>query len=487
MESRVGKVVDEMSQEMKLVKELTSLVGEENISDSIYERVSYAQDALSPDLEPEKIPLVVVKPISTQDVSKVVKYANQEKIPIYIHGAGTAFKGAPRPKRPGSILLSMQGLVDIVLHEEDMYFETGAGANQYELEKLLQGRGYMLPMNIGSKFSSTIGGAVAINTIGHMVDICLGKIIDHVMGLEVVLPNGEIIETGTRSIRRPAGIDYNRFFVGMEGLFGVITRVRIRLLPALKKGYVVGFFPELTDIAHGFMRLYREKLPPPLYGELLDKIACQAPFMLRGLGEPPGHMGLAITVGHRQEEADLQAQEIVKVFQAEKAIEARVVESPQEQEDYWAARDNILNILQTPEGEENLLLAGAVETAVPLSHLADVIEYLAGGHDREALKQAKLFIYGHVGTCDLHGLWVTPASYPQEKRMECIKEARLLEGEINMKWGCASGEIGQTASRIPFLKERYGDAAYTMLMNFKSTIDPNNILNPGNLEGEGYV
>ena len=119
--------------------------------------------------------------------------------------------------------------------------------------------------------------------------------------------------------------------------------------------------------------------------------------------------------------------------------------------------------------------------------MADVIEYLAGGHDREALKQAKLFIYGHVGTCDLHGLWVTPASYPQEKRMECIKEARLLEGEINMKWGCASGEIGQTASRIPFLKERYGDAAYTMLMNFKSTIDPNNILNPGNLEGEGYV
>ncbi len=469
-----------------MVQELTSLVGEENISDSIFERVSYAQDALSPDLETDKIPLVVVKPISTRDVSRVVKYANQEKIPVYIHGAGTAFKGSPRPKRPGSILLSMQGLVDIDVHEEDMYFEAGAGANQYELEKLLLSRGYMLPMNIGSKFSSTIGGAVAINTIGHMVDICLGKIIDHVMGLEVVLPNGEIIETGTRSIRRPAGIDYSRFFVGMEGLFGVITRVRIRLLPALKRGYVVGFFPELRDIAHGFMRHYREKLPPPLYGELLDKSACRAPFKLRGLGEPPGHMGLAITVGHRQEEADLRAREIVNVFLAEKAIEARVVQSPREQEDYWAARDNILNILQTPEGEENLLLAGAVETAVPLSHLADVIDFLAGGHDREALKQAKLFIYGHVGTCDLHGLWVTPASYPQEKRMECIQEARLLENEINMKWGCASGEIGQTASRIPFLKERYGDAAYSMLMGFKRTIDPNNILNPGNLEGEGY-
>lgn len=476
-----------MSDEKKLTRELASLVGEANISDNIYERIGYAQDALSPDLEPEKIPLVVVKPVSALDISKVVRYANQEKIPIYIHGAATAFKGSPRPKRPGSILLSMQGLTHVELHEEDMYFEAGAGANQYELEKLLQARGYMLPMNIGSKFSSTIGGAVAINTIGHMVDICLGKTIDHVMGLEVVLPSGEIIETGTRSIRRPAGIDYSRFFVGMEGLFGVITKVRIRLLPALNRGYVVGFFPELTDIARAFMRLYREKLPPPLYGELLDKVACEAPFVLRGLGKPPGHMGLAITIGHRQEEADLRAEEIVRVFKAEKAIEARVVVSEKEQEDYWAARDNILNILQTPEGEENLLLAGAVETAVPLSHLADVIDYLAGGHGREALNEAKVFIYGHVGTCDLHGLWVTPASFPQDRRMECMRQAGLLEKEINIKWGCASGEIGQTASRIPFLKERYGEAAYAMLMNFKRTIDPNNILNPGNLEGEGYV
>ncbi len=80
----------------------------------------------------------------------------------------------------------------------------------------------MLPMTIGSKFSSTIGGAVSINTIGHMVDICVGKIIDYVMGVEVVLSNGEIIETGTRSIRRPAGLDQTRFFVGAEGHFGVI-------------------------------------------------------------------------------------------------------------------------------------------------------------------------------------------------------------------------------------------------------------------------
>jgi FAD/FMN-containing dehydrogenase len=272
----------------------------------------------------------------------------------------------------------------------------------------------------------------------------------------------------------------------MEGAFGVITQVRMRLLPAFKRGYVVGFFPELTDIARAFMRLYNEKLPPPLYGELLDRAACRAPFILRGLGEPKGDMALAITMGHTQEEADRQAHELVRIFKAENAIEARVVSSPKEQEDYWAARDNILNILQTPDGEEKVLLSGAVEAAVPLSRLADAIDYIGGGHGRSSLKDAKLFIYGHVGTCDLHGLWVTPASFPAEKRMQCIKEARLLENEINLKWGCASGEIGQTGSRMRFLRERYGDAAYAMLMDFKKVADPNNILNPGNLEGEGY-
>jgi FAD/FMN-containing dehydrogenase len=83
-------------------------------------------------------------------------------------------------------------------------------------------------------------------------------------------------------------------------------------------------------------------------------------------------------------------------------------------------------------------------------------------------------------------LWAAPGSWPPEKRADCRREALLLENEVNLKWGCASGEVGQTADRIRFLRERYGEAAYSMLMNIKKAIDPNGILNPGNLEGTGY-
>jgi len=470
----------------KLVADLKGLVGEGCVSGDIYERISYGQDASQPDLPIEKIPLVVVKPDSTQGVSEALKYANKNRIPIYIHGAGTSFKGSPKPKRPGSILLSIQGLTLIEPHEEDMYYELGAGVNLWELEKRFLNRGFLLPMTMGSKFSATIGGAVAVNTIGHMVDICLGKLIDYVMGLEVVLPNGDIIETGTKSIRRPAGLDYTRYFAGSEGLFGVITRVRLRVLPDPQKAYVVGFFPTLKDIAHAFQRYYREKLPAPLYGEVLDRIAAQAPFKLRGLGEPLGDMALVINISHTPEEADRQARETVRIFQSENAIKAFVVTSKKEQEAYWESRDNILNILQGSEGNEQLVMAGAVEASVPLSRLAEALDYMQTGHNYSALKATKLFIYGHIGTCDLHGMWVTPTSTPKEKVAEITKEAILLEGDINIKWGCASGEIGQTASRIPFFKKRYGLAAHNMLMSMKRAVDPNNILNPGNLEGEGY-
>ena len=475
-----------MGKEERIVADLKRLIGKENVSGNIFERISYGQDAAQPDLAPEKIPVAVVKPTTTEAVSQVMKYANKKKIPIYIHGAGTAFKGSPKPKREGSILLSTHELTSIEPHEEDMYYELGAGVNIYKLEKLLLSRGYLLPMCIGSKFASTIGGAVSINTIGHMVDACVGKIIDYIMGVEVVLPNGEIIDTGTRSIRRPAGLDMTRNFVGSEGLFGVITRLRLRVLPDPKKGYVVGFFPELTDIAHAFQKYYWEKFPPPLYGELLDKVAAKAPFELRGMGEPKGHMALAITVSHSQREADELAEEMVKIFKSENAVEAYVVFDEQERKNLWDARDNILNILQASEEEGGLVMAGAVEASVPLSHLEDVLVHLTTGHEYQVLKDAGTFIYGHIGTCDLHGMWVTPVSLPQEDRLQIAKAAIQLERDINLMWGCASGEVGQTASRIPFFKKRYGEAAHAMLMDMKRAVDPNNILNPGNLEGEGY-
>lgn len=479
-----------MSNDRDLISDLVSIVGKEGASGRIFDRVNYAMDAMGLEVERSKLPVAVVRPKSAQEVSGVLEYANKHKIPVYVRGSGVTFKGSPKPKHEGSIILSTTRLISFEMYEDDLYFEVGAGVNQLELEQMLAERGYMLPMNLGSKYSATIGGAVAVNTIGHMVDFCLGKIMDNVMGVEAVLPSGEIIETGTKSIRKPSGVDYTKFLVGTEGLFGVITKIRIRLLPNPKKAYIMGFFKDVKDIAYAFVRVYKEKLPPPLYGELLDGEAARAPFRLRNLGEPKGAVALAITIGHTQEDADWQAREIQRIFKAQGAIEARLVTSKEEQEDLWMCRDNIMNIVQVQEGEEKLVAVGYAECPVPLHHLPDLIDYYRTISHKDSkyclLRDCKLFIYGHVGTSDLHAMWAAPASWPIEKQRRALREGGMVEKEVYLKWGCAAGEVGQTASRMPFFRERYGEAAHTMLMNVKKAIDPNNILNPGNLEGEGY-
>jgi glycolate oxidase len=193
-------------------------------------------------------------------------------------------------------------------------------------------------------------------------------------------------------------------------------------------------------------------------------------------------MALATTIGHTQKEADRQAMEMVRIFQAQGAIKAFQVISAKEQEDYWASRDNILNILQATESKARPTRLGSLEAAVPLSRLAESIAYLQSGHGHDILYGAKPFIYGHVGTCDLHAMWVISEEWPLEKRKQAAAEITALEGEINLKWGCASGEIGQTAARIAFLRQRYGEDAFSLLLKVKNALDPNGILNPGNLE-----
>ncbi len=476
-----------MSYPKKLIADLESIVGKENVSENIFDRIAYAADAQGPDIAKEKIPVAVVRPGSSAEVSKIMEYANRNILPVIVHGTGSVFKGGTHPKRSGSIILNTSRLRNFEMFEKDYFFEAEAGVTQIELEKELAKRGYLLPMNTGSKYSATIGGAVAVNTIGHMVDPAVGKIIDYVMGVEAVLPTGGIIETGTKSIRRPAGLDLTRFFVGSEGLFGVITKVRLRLLPMPKKAYVVGFFKEVEQVAHAFVRIYREKLPPPLYGELLGENTAVGAFKARGLGVPKGNMGLATTMGHTQEDADWQAGQILEIFKNEGALEAHMVTSEKEQNDLWEARDFIMNMYQRELGEPKKPRGGGFEMGVPLSRLAEFFRYIKSGPpDYPTLSQAEIMFYGHIGACGPHVIWRLPIGSPIATVAKCLRESRKLEQEMTIQWEGMGGEIGQMASRLSAWRRKYGEEAYRVALAVKKAFDPNNILNPGNLEGEGY-
>jgi len=322
----------------KVYQDLESIVGSKYIKKSLYERISYASDPMPYDLRENNIPDIVVKPANTQEVSQILKYANEHRIPVVVHGSGTSLIGNARPKRKG-IVLSMSRINHIYVDEDYMYLKCGAGARCIDVKNELEKRGYFLPMYPGSLLSATIGGLIATNTIGHMVDSVYGRPINYVLGLEVVLPTGEILKTGTDSLRRPAGIDLTRFFVGSEGLFGVITEIKMALVRKPCMAYVMGVFKNLYDIGKAWMRVYREKIPLPIYGEFLDQKAAEHGFKMRGLEPPEGPISIATAVGDTEEAALNNASRIADVFKREGAIRVRILESKEEQEKIWGTRD----------------------------------------------------------------------------------------------------------------------------------------------------
>jgi glycolate oxidase len=461
---------------------LENIVGKENVSESVYERIAYASDPMPYDLEEDNIPGVVVKPGSTREVGEIMNYANKHRIPVVIHGSGTEFNGASRPKRKGSILLSTSRLDFLNIDEDYMYFECGAGVRCIEVVNALEKQGYMLPLNPGSKMISTMGGLISINTIGHMVDACVGKPVDHVMGLEVVLPTGEILQTGTKSMRRPAGIDLTRFFASTDGLFGIITKIRKRLMMIPKKLYAVASFKMPEDVAHAFVDIYRKKAPIPLYGEFLDKAAAQLGFKMSGLEPPMGSIALATAVGRSVEEALRNAERLCDIFRERGSIDAYIVENEVLQQKIWSAREFILHLVAENKGNWT-----AIEVAPALPYLAEALHYLK--HDvpkkLEVLKNREVYTYGHLGACSLHGLWVLPREWSNDMKRKACKEAFKIEKEMNIKYEGCGGELGQLSGRIPFFREKYGETGYSVVVNLKKIFDPNNLLNPGNLEGEG--
>ena len=471
------------SQKIKLetlLLDLEAIVGKGNVSISIFDRISYALDPMPYDLTPEEIPYAVVKPSSAEEVSEILKYANKHKIPVWVHGSGTALHGATRPKCR-CIVLSTSRMKDVKIYEDHEYFECGPGVRVEELSDILEKRGYFLPLMPGSRPVATVGGGIAVNTSGHLVDSCIGKPSDYVLGLQVVLPTGEIIETGTKALRRPAGIDLTRIFVGSEGVLGVITKVRMRLIPKPnEEAQGVAFFKGCLPIARAVVRMYVERTPPPIFTEFMDEKCVEISFSSQGLQYPEESAVVMVrTMGYMPGEAKWKLKCIFNAFKKENPIEIRVVEDEHEWKQIWACREVVGSLITQKRGPA---ITGEIVPALPKlpDAMRDVMEL---PKKMKTVKNPEMYLYGHIGAPTIHLQLIVPMELSNDERRKFVKEVWEKTEALNIKYGGVGGEWGVTRYRIKFLKEKYGETYYNILLGLKKLLDPNNILNPGNLEG----
>ncbi len=462
----------------KLAKDLSRIMGKEHVFTDKPTAVVYAKDTMPWDLEEKNIPYAVVRPGNAQEISRLLKYANEKLIPVHIHGSGTSLVGLARPKT-NCIVLDTARMKDIRVYPERGYFEAGPGIHLAQLRKELGKYNAMLPVFPGSELAATLGGAIAVNTSAHGVDAALGKPGDFILGLELVLPTGEIITPGTESTRRPAGIDPTKFFIGSEGLLGVLTLLRMRLIPMPYFQHIVASYRTTEDILDTVMEMYKQRIFPPLFFEYLDEMAAKIGYEAVGLAEPEGAVAMMRIHSWSKTGCEERAGDFLTFLQGGNPTEARIVHDLDEWNKIWTSRAEAGNYMY------RLGMTFGSEISPRVDKL------------REAFRDAKSFIlnldsyqgnefisFGHIGAPTIHAYaFLRTKDIPSELKKAIALEMREKSEELNIKYGGCGGEWGLTAQRVSFLKKKYEKEVYEALVKIKRALDPNDILNRGNLQG----
>ncbi len=460
-----------------IYEDLKKILPQESLSRSLFERINNALDpyTFASDISKEEVPYLVVRPASTEEVSRLIQYANTRRIPIFVRGSGTSLQGASRYFHKG-IVLNVSRLTHLQIMKDYGFIELGPGHRVSTIKEELEKEGYFLPLVPGSIRVASMGGIIANNTTAHAVDSCMGKPRDYILGLEVVLPTGDVLETGTKSLRRAAGTDLTHYFVGGDGLLGVITSIRMRLLPHFKSAYGVAYFDDPVPLARAVQRIYQEKAPPPLFLEFLDKRVAQISFEIQGLSTPPGPLIMFQAIGQTEDEASYKINQLVEVIRKESPIEAKRIEDLEEWRKIWLARESALPfICQAGKG-----VFGLSEIVSTVPSLVDCLkEAMHMGRGMPALERlGEPYLFGHIGALTFHPVFIIPVDWPAEEKAKVLEEMFFKEAEINVKYGTCGGEWGQFARRTPFYLKRYGEKAFQLVREVKKVFDPNHILNP---------
>jgi glycolate oxidase len=226
--------------------------------------------------------------------------------------------------------------------------------------------------------------------------------------------------------------------------------------------------------------MYRELRPAPLFMEFLDQKSATIGYQIKGMEPPKGSVIFFVSIGDTDEEAKHKVLQILKSFEAEGPVEASMIDDMDVWQKLWSTREVIGSFLMQKDGMQ----LSAAEIATNLKDLPEcMVEIQHFNEGLPTLGQLELFLFGHIGGLTFHPGVLIPRDWDNDKKRQAVKERFQREAELNLKYGTCGGEWGQFAKRTPFWIQRYGEPSYELVKRLKSAFDPNNILNPGILEG----
>ena len=416
-------------------------------------------------------PDLVVRATSAEEISGVLKYANQEKIAVTPRGAGTGLVGASVAVEHGIMIDTTLMNHFLELDEENLTLTLEPGVLLMEIYQYVEPKGLFYPPDPGEK-TATIGGNISTNA-GGMRAVKYGVTRDFVRGLEVVLADGTILELGGKSVKNSSGYDLKDMIIGSEGTLAFITKAILKLLPLPQKNVsLLVPFPSLAQ-AIGTVPLIVKSKAIPTAIEFMEREVIMDSEKFLGSSFPDNSADAYLLLkfdGNSTKEIEEAYDGVAQICLEQGALDVLIADTDERADAIWKTRGSFLQAISgsTTQMDE-------VDACVPRSKVNEFVEFV---HSLQDEMHVRIKCFGHAGDGNLH-VYILRDDLDEQAWGKVLlatmdkmyAKARDLDGKV-------SGEHGIGLAKKPYLKEVLDPAAIKVMQGIKKAFDPNNILNP---------
>jgi glycolate oxidase len=452
-----------------MLAELRVCLGGENVLTKPEDTLPYSFDGTA---TLKQTPGVVVFPGTTAEVAECVLIAKRHRVPVVTRGSGTGLSGGSVPVKDCLVvcLVRMDAILDI--DPDNLTAQAQCGAITMRIDEAAAAHGLFYPPDPGSMKISTIGGNVAENS-GGLRGLKYGVTRDYVMGLEVVLPDGQVARLGNACVKDVAGYSMKDLFIGSEGTLGIITEVLLKLLPRPEaRRTMLATFDRMEDAAETVSAIIAAKIIPCTL-EFLDRmtVRCVEDYAAIGLPTDCEALLLMETDGHPAAVED-EASRMAAIALRHHARNVRTAADAAESLQLATARRSAFSALARVRPTTIL-----EDVTVPRTALAEMVSFIAGVAARH---QLMVGTFGHMGDGNLHPTFLTDERNLAEMNRVHQALEEIVDKTLELG-GTITGEHGIGLAKKPWLKRQLGDSSYELMRTIKRALDPENLLNPGKI------
>ena len=420
----------------------------------------------------EAMPEVLINVLDTLEVSKIMKYAYDNNIPVVARGSGTGLVGSSTPINGGIMIRTSLMNHILELDEDNLTITVEPGVLLMELQAYVEEHGLFYPPDPGEK-TATIGGNISTNA-GGMRAVKYGVTRDYVRGLKVVLPNGDIETFGSKCVKNSSGYAMKDLIVGSEGTLCIITEAILKLLPLPSQSVSMLLpFKTMEKAIEVVPEIIKSKASLTAIEYMsLDTIISAENFLGKKFPDTNYEAYILLTFdGNNKQEIEEEYTKVANLCIEHGAIDGYFVDTDERKKSVWSARGAFLEAIKASTDEMD-----ECDVVVPKNKVAKYIEYT-----HEVAKEVNVRIpsFGHAGDGNLHIYICRDGLNENEWKLRLNKAFDLLYNKAIEYEGHVSGEHGIGYAKREYLAKQVGDKQIALMQGIKKVFDPKEILNPG--------